>query len=347
MAIPSGVGTGPQNDPTGYWSNNRDAQGRYPGDPYYGMPAFPTYTPGYDGAKMSVQDIQPDPRALQAFRQQALRTGPSAWADLAASKSYAEQAAAKDALARQAAGNLATAQSGLAMRGGLRSGAAERLQTAAGRDLLNESQKLGQQGSLNRMQIGINDEQNRISQLGMLPDMELSDARFRLGTRQYDLNNSIEEVNRQNKFKLKEYDNESGIWAAGKQADATANSSGGGISWICTEARKRACRRHPKFEDYNEIPLRKFKWYAIRNHYLIARFYLYHCDELVRRMVKAKDVDWKEIYKFVQLVIYHADHGALDKAFAEYYIFVRDLMDKYWPDCTHPIYLKNKGKVTT
>ena len=65
--------------------------GRQKWDPYGGMPQIPDYHPAFDMNTMGtakdmdtrLSGINMDPRGMDQFRTEALRTGPSAWANLA------------------------------------------------------------------------------------------------------------------------------------------------------------------------------------------------------------------------------------------------------------------------
>jgi hypothetical protein len=171
------------------------------GDPYAGMPLAPTdaitSAPGYNR------------NGLDRFEQEAFRTGPSNWAKLATQQQQINAGAARDRGTAEVGSQLAKSQDQLAMDGGLTSGARERLATSAGRNQLDMSQGVGKEQADNNLQLSINDEQNRISQLGQVPGMEMGAANFDLSRAQ-----GI------NQFNASNYQTQGGIWAAGKQADA-------------------------------------------------------------------------------------------------------------------------------
>ena len=210
-----------------------------PWSPYYGMPSSPGYTTVFDPDTMSMADqiqsrlngINLNTQGLDAFRQQALRKGPSTWANLMNQKQYAEEGDQREQAKNEAASSQAQAEADLAMHGGLSSGARERLATSGARNLLSMSQDVGRQGSLNRMQIGINDEQNRISQLGMLPGMEVQALQPDLQkeqmweqAKQTDLQRVQAENDRRNQWNQNLYNQQMQSWAANRQAQATENA---------------------------------------------------------------------------------------------------------------------------
>ena len=167
------------------------------------------YGPGYD-----------------RFASEAMRTGPSPWANLMNQQSFAQEDQAMDSASQQQAGALAEAESNLAMRGGLSSGARERLQSQGGNDILAIGQDVSQQGAANRMQIGINDEQNRIAQLGMLPGMEMQRAGAYGQASQFDVENQFRNNLARNAFDLDR--TRSALEALGARETARATEAAGG-----------------------------------------------------------------------------------------------------------------------
>lgn len=140
----------------------------------------PYQYPAYDPNTMAIgpqtearyKALQVDPRGLQAFRKEALRTGESPWATLTKNKYINEEQMQRERAKREALSNTAQSESDLAMRGGLSSGARERLQAGSQRNLLDISQQAGEAGAKNRLGVDIAEQQNRMSQLQMLPSME-------------------------------------------------------------------------------------------------------------------------------------------------------------------------------
>jgi hypothetical protein len=221
----------------GFWSGN--APLGMANDPYSGMPGRPSYQQGYDPNTMSVtpevearlNKIQADNRGLNAYRQEALRKGSSRWAGLQNQKQYSEETDARERAKREGRSAKSQAESDLAMSGGLTSGARERLSNEGVKNQIAMSQEAGRQGNLNRMQIGINDEQNRISQLGALPGMENQTLQAQLQkegmwnqAKQTDMQRIIEENRRRNDYNQNVYNQQMQAWGANKQAGAIENS---------------------------------------------------------------------------------------------------------------------------
>lgn len=143
-------------------------------------------------------------------------------------KQFLEEQDARERAKREAKGTRAEAEAQLALRGGLSAGARERLESSGARNLLAMSQDVSRQGNLNRMQIGINDEQNRIAQLGQLPGMEALALQSNLQregmytqARQTDINRAIAENQNRNAYNQSLYQQQMQAWAAQRQARAT------------------------------------------------------------------------------------------------------------------------------
>lgn len=194
----------------------------------YGMtPTRPDYIVGYDPKTMSLSDYlsgKYDQSGMNAFREQALRKGPSAWATLSKQQQAALQGNQRESGAKEVASQTAQAEDNLASRGGLSSGARERAATEGSKNYLAMSQDLARQGNLNDLQIGVNDEQNRIQQLGMLPGMEMQQAGMFEDARGKDIANTTAENARRNAYNQNIYDQQMGAWGANRQAQATENA---------------------------------------------------------------------------------------------------------------------------
>lgn len=213
------------------------SQGNYN---YQGMPNSPGFSPIY-GPWMDLTP-QVDQRlnaintkglgsAVDAFRDEALRKGPSQWAKLSNLEQDSLSAGARDRGAQTSRGQTAQALDMLAQTGGLSSGARERTAQAGAKNYIDMSQDIGRQDQLNKMQVGINDEKNRITQLSQLPGVE-QQALQPLFQKEGIWQNAANQ-NQQNMVKANEYANsfnqnlysqQMQAWAADKQAQATENS---------------------------------------------------------------------------------------------------------------------------
>lgn len=176
-----------------------------------------------------------DPTQMEGYskyKQEALRTGPSAWANMQTQQQNNQAQIDKASAAQQAMSGNSQAMSGLAMRGGLSGGARTSLARSSQRDLLGARQKIAQQQGINRLALQSTDEQNRIQQLGQLAGTEQQMGQYNktLEATQADKNiqNLLGEVQGKRAFEQNKYNEQMRAWAANKQADATAHSGGGG-----------------------------------------------------------------------------------------------------------------------
>ena len=169
--------------------------------------------------------------ATSAAGQEALRKGPSAWAGLAMDQQRQQALDALNQGAAGIAGDAATARSQLAMKGGLDSGGAQSIARQAMKNSLDMNQDVTRQFNNNALQIGMNDEQNRLRMLegqtgreyqALQPQIEMQ----KLGAQadQFDINNKINEGVRRNEFDLSKWQTDMAGWAANKSAQATAES---------------------------------------------------------------------------------------------------------------------------
>lgn len=208
---------------------------------YYSVPDVtrPNYSPTFDPMNMQLAGeiegrlgkLQLDKRGLDRFREEALRRGPSSWSKLSTQKQFAEELAGRERAKQEARASQAQAEADLAMRGGLSSGARERLTSGGARNLLAMSQDVSRQGNINRMGIGIQDESNRLSSLQALPGMEIAALQPELQkeqmweqTRQADIQRIMAENERRNQWNMQLYQEQMKDRAAAQQANATMNS---------------------------------------------------------------------------------------------------------------------------
>lgn len=139
--------------------------------------------------QLDLNALAADPRALDAMRARSLATGDSPWAALQKQQQGLEELNARDRAGQQALGSAAMARSQLAMKGGLGGGSRERLALSSARDLNAQQQGIGRAGQLDRLGIGVADEQQKMSMLGQTAGLDLSKAgqqqdmsKFNIGT---------------------------------------------------------------------------------------------------------------------------------------------------------------------
>lgn len=119
-----------------------------------------------------LEGVSYDPSGVQAFKERALQAGESPWARMMREKVDMEQGRALGSAGAQAAGATSGAMSNLAMRGGLSRGAAERLARGGMRDMAQARQEIYGRGAGQRLDIGIEDEKQRLAALGALPGLQ-------------------------------------------------------------------------------------------------------------------------------------------------------------------------------
>lgn len=197
----------------------------------------------------NAQQIDPNSlEGLQAFKKEALRTGPSMWAQLQQKLLGSKRAADLDKAAAQSATAGAQARGTLAMRGGLSSGARERIARGNANDLLGLRQQIGAQYNNQNLQLLTDDEKQRLAMLGQLPGMEtgiaqfnanaMNDAtKFNIGNKakmdEYNINLAVEEKRAADAQDLDIYKEQLKKWGSERQAQATERSGGGGGGGCC------------------------------------------------------------------------------------------------------------------
>jgi hypothetical protein len=86
------------------------------------------------------------------------------------------------------------------------------------------NQQLAQQGMVNRSKIDVQDESNRINQLGALPGLENQAIAPDLDKQKTILNARQSDIQMRNNLVMNKYNQDMQAWAAAQQANATANS---------------------------------------------------------------------------------------------------------------------------
>jgi hypothetical protein len=167
-----------------------------------------------------IASLSPDMSGFDMYRQMAERQGPSTWANLAKISGAAQTANQKELAQQQVSGQTAAAENALASNGGLSSGARERAEEGGETNYLDMSQNLDRQNNLNDLQIGINDAQNQVQQLGQLPTLE-NQAMQPLYQQ---ANLTAENNSALNAYNQNVWNQTNQAIAASQQANATANS---------------------------------------------------------------------------------------------------------------------------
>ena len=191
-------------------------QGQYPTDPVTGKPLTPAFQGilNSDGTLQSQYQLGNggyDSSGLDAMKAEALRTGPSQWAQM-------QQASQANQLAKNQAGQLAGGLSSMASQGGLGSGSRERL--------IQNSMK---QGLMNRQDLNSSianqDEQKRMQMLSQLPQAQLAAAQFNQNTQKANIGTALNDITQKRAFDTNNYNQQMQAWGAAKTAAATPSSS--------------------------------------------------------------------------------------------------------------------------
>lgn len=125
---------------------------------------------------LDTQALTADARAQNAMRERALSQGESPWLKMQLQKQRVEETTAADRAANQAVSGAAMARSQMAMKGGLGSGASQRLAMASARDMNAARQAVGRQGMGDRLGLGIADDQAKTQLLGQTAGLDLARA---------------------------------------------------------------------------------------------------------------------------------------------------------------------------
>lgn len=188
----------------------------------YGRPKLPEYTSINDPAtglpkqQYQTQDVL-DMRGINAARDEALRTpgSMSKWRELA-------QADESNRLAQAQQGQLSQARNQLAMSGGLRSGAGERLANQSMQSGLAARQNLGSQ-------MAMQDETNRQKWLSLLPGMEQNVANYKTGIQDTNIGRGLQDISGQRAWDMGRYNEGMRAWAAAQTANAMPQSQDKGL----------------------------------------------------------------------------------------------------------------------
>lgn len=156
--------------------------------------------------------------SYSALRDKAMTEGDTRSAGLMRDLAGKNAMNLKDQASRMNASGLARAQDQLAMRGGLRSGAAERLATQGQRGLMRDFQNIGRQQGLDNLNISLQDENMKNRLLGQVAPAEqmVQEANINRLSRDIDLSNA---------YKQQQYDTDKRAWASGMTANAQLAAS--------------------------------------------------------------------------------------------------------------------------
>lgn len=210
------------------------------GQDYLGMPSTPYYNSIYNSSMNLTPQVQSElagintsglDQSVDQFKDMAERQGPSAWATLAGQQQDALMNNNIERGQSEANASTAGAMDQLASSGGLSSGARERAAEAGATNTMNMTQNAGRQNTLNQLQVGVNDQQNKIQELGMLPGMEsqaLQPEFQKESIWQNAANTNNQDIMAENQnannYNQNLYNQQMSAWGANQQANATQNS---------------------------------------------------------------------------------------------------------------------------
>lgn len=178
---------------------------------------------------------QLDETGIEAIKTRATGVGESPWLKMAKERQGLEESAMLDKASKGAAAQGAEARAALAMRGGLRGGAAERLAGGSARDTLLAQQGVRQQGALERSGLGVEDERQKLDLLKQLPSAQLAAAGYKSGLDQFNIGNEqntqlfnvqskIKDLADRNDYSKFKYGEEMKAKGAAMSAQATENA---------------------------------------------------------------------------------------------------------------------------
>lgn len=176
-----------------------------------------------------------DSQYMDAMSDRAFGAGESPWLSAALGRQGLEESGMRQTAQEVADKGTAEARAYNAMRGGLRSGASERIADTGQKNLLNSWQDIARYGQQDRAGLQTQEEGYKQNLMSQLPGMESQRAAQDLLTQQYNVGqqNQSEQFNIQNALtegrlvetaKQKAYAEQMRAWAAGKTGEAYANA---------------------------------------------------------------------------------------------------------------------------
>lgn len=333
------------NKDTGETMSNADWTGAYKssenakqGLDQFGKPLDPEYNNLLDpasGVLKSQYQMTPEQANLSsldsygAYKSAAMAPGFTPWGEMQKQLLGTQQNQALSDLSGKSAQGQAQARSSLGMRGGLSSGARERLAVSGARDLNQGNQSIYNQGSQNLLNLGISDAQQKQSMLSNLLNTDVQGQQFNVQNKnqanQYNISNALSENTKANANNLAKYGMKMQDWAGAGTAAAIANSGGGGGggSWVCTEINKE--KPFTRQESMYLFGLRK---YALTFHKDDAKYYFYEMKPLVDKMVSAS-FDFKTLLPWIDLVIAKSWERKFERAYKVYVEKILELATQF------------------
>jgi hypothetical protein len=198
--------------------------------------------------------VNQDTSGIDALKAEGLRTGPSAWLNNEMARNQAEEQYQLGDIGSAGAKAAADARAQLASRGGLSSGASERMASSSGKDIMAQQQNLRRNAALGRMSLSSQDELNRMQAISQLTPAQQAAAQFQLtkagipmqqlaaeqgmnrsgqvgnvntanAGHEFDIGNALKSLGGQNDFNSTSYGQDMSAWGAGQAADAMSRAA--------------------------------------------------------------------------------------------------------------------------
>lgn len=183
------------------------------------------------------QNVEADREGYEAFKKEALRESgtPSSWANMMSAKTDAAKKEEIDNLAASQNATLRQTYDDLAAQGGISGGSRERIASQSLADVMRLRQEARRKATADNLNVAATDEENRLKMLGEVPGMDMQRANLAMQNqqnlmtaKQYDSNQAISQMDKERADEMDAWKTNMETWAANKQADAQARSSGGG-----------------------------------------------------------------------------------------------------------------------
>jgi len=174
-------------------------------------------------AYLDPSKFQGNQGAINKLNQKATSDGPSTWMQMQLQQQQAKQMQDMGRASSQANSANAAARANLATKGGLSTGASERLARSGGQDLNMARQTIGAGAATNQLNTGIQDESNKNQLLGQAVQGNIAQNAQQIGLGQFNAQNTLAENNAGNAHNMTKYQEQMKGYGAGKAANAIAN----------------------------------------------------------------------------------------------------------------------------
>lgn len=285
--------------------------------------------------KYTAKTLDPNSmEAFQAMKGRALTQGPTQWAKLMEQQQRQEQKGLTDKAAVQARTALAQGRADMMSRGGMSTGARERMAGAGNRNLLMARQEVARAGAGQRQNILTEDEKQKMNMLGQVSGQEIGMGQFNTQTQnqesQVNLQTALADKAAKDQFEQNAYKMKMKEWANNEEAIATEEAKRNrdrgmfGASWICTRVHEVSPLHRDDWDT-----LLKLRSYAFDRSDEAATAYFYGFGPLIADM-DAAGVDWMTCRPIIDRTMELIRSGDMQGAYDYYVSTVIDLAEKYW-----------------